>query len=81
MKIIMQNIIQNNKYDYFEDKETINDLYRFIDLYITNKEKSLKEFLTVITKSSCIMMSLLYIGLYDILNLKCYQTYEMKLDL
>ena len=77
----VQTVIQNNKYVYFEDKETINDLYRFIDLYITNKEKSLKEFLTIVSKNSCTMMALLYIGLYEKLNLKPYQTYEMKLDL
>jgi hypothetical protein len=81
MKIIMNNVIQTSKYSYFEDKETINDLYRFVDLYCLNKDKSLMDFFSVVSKNSCIIMSLLANDIFDKLNLKHYVDTKMILNI
>ena len=81
IKCIAKYTIDDNKYKYFNDKETIINLYNLTDLYETNYNENIMKFFKNVSKESCIMMSLLWNYIFNLLKLNKYETFTMELNL
>jgi hypothetical protein len=81
MNIFMKYCIKTNKYKYFNNKEIIHDLNRFIEAYTNNKNKCITEFFTEATMKSCSIISIIYSDIYRLLNLETYYHPEMIIKL
>ena len=73
--------IDDSKYKYFSDKETILNLYSLTTLYESYYDSNIMDFFKEISRKSCIMMSLLWNYIFPILHLEKYETNKMVLNI
>ena len=81
IRCITKYTIDDSKYKYFSDKETIINLHNLTSLYEKHYESNIMLFFKKVSYESCIMMSLLWNYVYELLGLDKYQTQTMVLEL
>jgi len=81
IECITKYTIDDSKYKYFADKETILNLYSLSTLYDKYYDSNIMIFFKEVSKQSCIMMSLLWNYIFPLLKLEKYETIAMALDL
>lgn len=73
--------IEEDKYKYFTDKETIINLHSLSNLYQKYYNDNIMKFFKKVSRNACIMMSLLWKYVFNELKLEQYTSYNMVLEL
>jgi hypothetical protein len=81
IRIIMRKIVDSKIHSIMSNYNYLDSINNIINIYDQLAEKQFYEFMKIITKNYCFIVSFIYKQIYDSLNLKEYPTSEMELIL